>query len=70
MSNTVTVRAHERKKPAKKPDPLQPMIDARRSILEARWKPSLERARADARVNQFRDEIGFISWVRRMLGRK
>jgi hypothetical protein len=70
MTNTVTVRAHERKKPAKKPDPFQSTIEARRAILAARWKPSLERARADARVNTFRDEIGFISWVRRMLGRK
>jgi hypothetical protein len=70
MTNTVTVRAHERKKPAKKPDPFQSTIEARRAVLAARWKPSLGKAEADKRVNEFRDEIGFVSWVRRMLGRK
>lgn len=64
MSNTVSVRAYERKKPAKKPDPFQETIEARRAILTARWKPSIERARAEAEVNRFRDSIGYVGWFR------
>lgn len=40
---------------------------ARRHETTERLRQELE---AQKRVNEFRDEIGFISWVRRMLGRK
>lgn len=40
---------------------------ARRHETTERLRQEIE---AQKRVNTFRDEIGFISWVRRMLGRK
>lgn len=40
---------------------------ARRHETTERLRQELE---AQKRVNEFREEIGFISWVRRMLGRK
>ena len=40
---------------------------ARRHETTERLRQEIE---AQKRVNEFRDEIGFISWVRRMLGRK
>lgn len=39
MTNTVTVRAYDRKKPAKKPDPFQETIEARRAVLLGRYAP-------------------------------
>jgi hypothetical protein len=40
---------------------------ARRHETTERLRQEIE---AQKRVNEFREEIGFISWVRRMLGRK
>jgi hypothetical protein len=40
---------------------------ARRHETTERLRQEIE---AQKRVNEFRDEIGFVSWVRRMLGRK
>jgi hypothetical protein len=40
---------------------------ARRHETTERLRQEIE---AQKRVNTFRDEIGFVSWVRRMLGRK
>ncbi len=60
-SAEITVRAHKRKKPQKAPDPLQPAINKRLAERQQRI--------AAGSVNEFRNEIGFVSWFRRMVGR-
>ena len=40
---------------------------ARRHETTERLRQEIE---AQKRVHEFRDEIGFVSWVRRMLGRR
>lgn len=60
-STEITVRAHKRKKPAKKPDPLQTAINARLAERQQRV--------AMGKVNEFRNKIGFIPWMLRMIGK-
>lgn len=56
-STEITVHAHKRKKPAKKPDPLQTAINARLAERQQRV--------AMGKVNDFRNKIGFLSWLKR-----
>ncbi|WP_311272226.1 MULTISPECIES: hypothetical protein [unclassified Rhizobium] len=53
----ITVRAHKRKKPAKQPDPFEPIINARLAERQQRV--------AAGQVNEFRNKIGFLSWLKR-----
>lgn len=56
----ILVKAHTRKRPKKPADPFQPIISQK---LEE-WRA---KAGADRQVNEYRDQIDYVSWPRRLL---
>lgn len=61
-STEITVRAHKRKKPQKqKNDPFQ-------STINKNMAERMQRMAA-GKVNKFRNKIGFIPWMLRMIGK-
>ncbi|MGV1869752.1 hypothetical protein [Agrobacterium rosae] len=60
-STEITVRAHKRKKPQKAPDPFASTINKALAERQQRF--------AIGKVNEFRNKIGFIPWVLRIIGK-
>lgn len=59
--NKIRVGAYERSKPERKPDPLLPMIEARKAVLFGRYKPVPKQEQSKLRRSLF--------WLGRIWGK-